>query len=191
VSDSQVPDSVSSEALRSFLHRPAGLPESALIPEINLGGSRGAPCDLQFVISQVIARSSTGTNIVQMLCASMHLLTEIESHFEDQLERLVLEEEPFQNLSASEQQGVGRVMRENLLALRTSMHALEGSISELTLAFYHVRSEGIMAGPMHGKPLDMEEFRSHMLISDELLASLGLERGAVTAYLNASVPSEP
>lgn len=191
MSDSSVPDSVSPEALRSFLNRGANLPESELVPELNLGGSMGAPCDLQFVISQVIARSSTGTNIVQMLCAGMHLLTEVESHFEDQLERLALEEEPFEGLSGSEQKSCGVLLRRNLVALRTSLHALEELLSGLTMAFYQARAHDLQHGVLQGKRFSLEEFRSHMLISDELLASLQLERQAVTAYLNDSVPSEP
>jgi hypothetical protein len=191
VSDSSVPDSVSPEALRSFLSRGANLPESELVPELNLGGSMGAPCDLQFVISQVIARSSTGTNIVQMLCAGMHLLTEVEAHFEDQLERLALEEDPFEGLSGSEQKSCGVLLRRNLVALRTSLHALEELLSGLTMAFYQARAHDLQHGALQDKRFSLEEFRSHMLISDELLASLQLERQAVTAYLNASVPSEP
>jgi hypothetical protein len=185
VSTPEVPDSISAESLNSFLRNCNPLPVSAFIPEINLGGPEGAPCDLQFCITQLIHKSTDGTNLIQLLTAAMYLLCEAEFQFEDQLQRLAIEEPPYDELDAGEQQIMDRLLRRHLLTARSSMNHLEGLIGELTTLFYRGRAQYLLNEVFTAEP-SLADFRSHMLISDGALLSLGLERDAVTAYINGS-----
>ena len=107
--------------LNTLLRGRNPLPASEAVPALDFGGECGAPCDLQFAICQLIERSAGGTNIIQMLVAAMHLLTEVESHFERHLNSLALEDEPYNTLSGPEQQVLARVMREHTMLLKVSL----------------------------------------------------------------------
>lgn len=181
---SEIPDSISSEMLHTLLRGRNPLPASEVIPSLDFGGEHGAPCDLQFSICQLIERSSHGTNIIQMLVAAMHLLTEVESHFEQHLTSLAQEDEPYDQLSAVDQQALGRLMREHTLLLKTSLKHLEDVLTQVGYPYYAQRAQQLMQERPPQQRLLMRDFRSQLLISDELLASLGLERAAVTTYLD-------
>ena len=162
------------------------MPLSEVIPVLDFGGESGAPCDLQFAICQLIERSEHGVNIIQMLIAAMHLLTEVESHFERHTESLAREDAPYCELSASEQQSIARIMRDHLLRLKVSIKHLEDVLTPVAYPYHAMRSKELIEGPLAGKQLDLRDFRSHLLISDELINSLELERPALTAYLDSA-----
>lgn len=186
MSDSHFPDAVSPEALSAFLRTHNLLPESERIPSVDLGGMEGGPCDLQFCLTQLIHRSKNGTNLIQILTSAMYLLCEAEHQFDDQLSSLALEREPYDQLSGSEQTTLARMMRRHLLATRASMGHLEELLADLSDLYYRGRAHQLLTETFTSEP-SLAEFRSHMLISDGLLASLGLERSAVTTYINGTV----
>jgi hypothetical protein len=184
-SQPEIPDAISADALTSLLGQRRGAPASSVIPELDLGGTLGAPCDLQFVISQLIARSATGTNLVQMLVAGMHLLTEAESHFAEQLERLATAQPPFDRANSDEQHMVRRLLTAHIHHVQLAIAQLEPLLQAVSVPMYQARTRQLMEGPYQGQTgIPLPELRSHLLISDELIASLGLERSAITAYLN-------
>lgn len=189
MSSSDIPDTVSTEMLSSLLRGRNPMPLSEGIPALNFGGENGAPCDLQFAICQLIERSEHGVNIIQMLVAAMHLLSEVESHFEKHAESLAREDAPYNELSAGEQQTLARVMREHLMYLKVSLKHLEDVLTPVGYPYYAMRSKDLIDGALAGKELDLREFRSHLLISDELINSLGLERPALTTYLDSATKS--
>lgn len=180
----EIPDSISSDMLNTLLRGRNPLPTGDRIPVLDFGGECGAPCDLQFSICQLIERSAGGTNIIQMLVAAMHLLTEVESHFEKHLRSLEQEDEPFDQLPAHEQQVLARVMREHTMYLKASLKHLEDVLARVGYPYYTQRAQDLVKERFtHGRVL-MRDFRSHLLISDELLESLGIDRAAVTTYLD-------
>ena len=188
----EIPHAVSTEALHSLLERASsGPPVSAVIPALNLGGALGAPCDLQFVISQLIQRSSTGTNLVQMLVAATHLLSESEGHFSEQLARLDSPEPPYDRLSPAERAATAQLAGQHRDQLRAALECLEALLQEFSLPFHQARSRSLLSGPLAGRSIPVREFRSHLLISEELLDSLELERAAVTAFLDACAHDHP
>lgn len=170
--------------LNTLLHGRNPLPAAEVIPALDFGGEYGAPCDLQFAICQLIERSAGGTNIIQMLVASMHLLTEVESHFERHLNSLALEDEPYNTLSAQEQKVLARVMREHTMMLKAGLKHLEEVLAEVGYPYYTQRAQELINDRFQQKRVLMRDFRSHLLISDELLVSLGIDRSAVTTYLD-------
>lgn len=189
----EIPDSISSEMLSTLLRSRNPLPLSEVVPALDFGGECGAPCDLQFSICQLIERSTGGTNIIQMLVASMHLLTEVESHFERHLTSLAQEDEPYDQLSGADQQMLARLMREHTLLLKVSLKQLEEVLTQVGYPYYAQRAQELMKDRSEQKRILLRDFRSQLLISDELLASLGLERAAVTTYLDQITdhPNDP
>lgn len=180
----EIPNSVSSEMLDALLRNRNPLPTSTAIPTLNLGGERGAPCDLQFAICQIIERSTNGTNIIQMMVAAMHLLTEVEAHFDRHITYAMQEDPPYDDLPAVDQQGIARFLRQHLLSLRVSLQQLEEILTLIGYPYYEMRAKELTHGVFQGKKTNLREFRSHMLISDELLDSLQLQRQPVTDYLD-------
>lgn len=170
--------------LNTLLRGRNPLPASEAVPALDFGGECGAPCDLQFAICQLIERSAGGTNIIQMLVAAMHLLTEVEAHFERHLNSLALEDEPYNTLSGPEQQVLARVMREHTMLLKVSLKHLEEVLTKVGYPYYAQRAQELINDRFQQKRVLMRDFRSQLLISDELLASLGIERSAVTTYLD-------
>jgi hypothetical protein len=181
----EIPDAVSAEALTSLLGQCRRAPISTVIPALDLGGTLGGACDLQFVITQIIHRSCTGTNLVQMLVAACHLLTEVEGHLGDQLQRLQQQQPPYDQASAAEQRAVDCLLRSHRHCAQLALAQLEPLLQALSLSTYRERARQLQDGPLAGQDrLPLEQLRSHLLISDELIASLQLERDAITTYLN-------
>jgi hypothetical protein len=170
--------------LNTLLRGRNAMPSSELIPALDFGGECGAPCDLQFAICQLIERSVGGTNIIQMMVASIHLLAEVDSHFERHTRSLELEDEPYDSLSGSQQQALARVFREHMLLLKSSLNQLEELLAKAGYPYYSQRAQGIINGPLGDKRVLMRDFRSRVLISDELLDSLQINRDDVTNYLD-------
>ena len=170
--------------LNTLLRGRNPLPVSETIPPLDFGGELGAPCDLQFSICQLIERSTGGTNIIQMMVAAMHLLTEVESQFERHLNSLALEDEPYDQLSAGDQQVLARTMREHTMLLKVGIKHLEDVLSHVGYAYYAQRAQELIKDRSTKDRVLMRDFRSQLLISDELLDSLGISRAAVTTYLD-------
>jgi hypothetical protein len=180
----EIPNSVSTEMLDALLRNRNPLPVSTVIPCLDLGAEHGAPCDLQFAICQLIERSKTGTNIIQMLVAAMHLLTEVESHFDRHITYALQDDPPYDDLSPKEQAGIASFMRTHLVSLRTCLHQLDDLLSQVGYPYYQIRAQQLTDGVFKGVPTKLRDFRSHMLVSDETLDSLELSRDAVTDYLD-------
>lgn len=178
----KIPDSVSFKELSNLLRDKPSLPISTVIPELDLGGSVGGICDLQFAILQLIQRSANGCNILQLLSASIHLLVEVEYHFAEQINRAEAELPPFEGVTEQERKEVIASLRGLILSVRASSGLMEELFTGLMHNFGPRRVRAIrdqitgIATP--------EEFRSHLLISDELLSCLQLPRDRVTEYLD-------
>lgn len=192
MSSSDIPDTISAEALTSLLRGRNPMPLSDVIPALNFGGENGAPCDLQFSICQLIERSAAGTNIIQMLVAAMHLLSEVESHFERHMESLAREDAPYNKLTAAEQQTLGRVMREHTMYLKVALKHLDDVLTPVGYPYYAMRSKELLEGVFKEEQVKLADFRSHLMLSDELLETLGIERSDVTNYFTQiSNPDTP
>lgn len=187
-SNPEIPNAVSFAELSNHLRDKPYFPLSGAIPELNLGGQEGGICDLQFAIMQLIQRSATGCNVLQMLSASIHLMMEVEFHFAEQLRRVEAELPPFDDAPQKDKDDVARALRALLVSLRTSSGLTESLFAQLTNTFGYRRLEELRSqGVNHS---NTAELRSYLLISDELLSSLELERSPVTDYLDRVAHSE-
>jgi hypothetical protein len=179
----EIPDSISSSELSALLGGRNKLPLSTIIPSLDFGGAHGGACDLQFAINQMIVASG-GVNIVQVLCAAMHLIQELDCSFEGQLENLRLQREPYDKATDEERFMMERYITQNRRGLHNSMLHLESVIAVLMPPFANERISHLRK--LGGIQRSVREFRSQLLISDELLRDLEIDRDAVTDYLDAA-----
>lgn len=184
----EIPNAASFAELSNYLRDKPHFPLSDAIPQLNLGGQEGGICDLQFAIMQLIQRSDAGVNVLQMLSASIHLMLEVEFHFAEQLRRVEAELPPFNDAPQADKDDVARALRALLVSLRTSSGLTESLFSQLTSTFGFRRLEDLRK--RGARPITTAELRSYLLISDELLSSLNLDRSPVTEYLDRAAQSE-
>lgn len=184
----QIPDSVSYAELNQLLRDKPALPLSPAIPELDLGGPDGGVCDLQFAILQLMERSTTGCNVLQLLSAAIHLLMEVEMHFIDQAKRAESELPPFDDVSSEDRAVVLSIFRGLIMSLKTAGSLNEEVFTSL-MHTYGARRLGLIKDTITGV-ITPADFRSHLLISDGLLTGLNLERNSVTQYLERASKSD-
>lgn len=170
-------------ALLSGRHR---LPVSPVIPSLNFGGDVGGSCDLQFVINQLISASS-GVNLVQVLCAAIHLVNEMDQNLLQQLQAIEQGDAPYDSASDTERQILQRYVVQNRRGLQGSLLHLESVMAVLMPTFAHERIQWLRQHNLLDS--DLPTFRSRLLISDELLRDLELERQVVSDYLHHDLAS--
>lgn len=182
VTDSpQIPDSISASELSALLNGGSQLPLSSVLPSLNFGGLVGGVCDLQFAINQLIC-SSNGVNIVQVLCAAIHLVNELDSSMLAQLHNLEQRLPPYDQADEQDAQLLKRYIGQNRRGLQGSLMHLESVMTVLMPTFAQERVSLLrQRGQVNG---DLPTFRSRLLISDELLSDLEIARQAVTDYLH-------
>jgi hypothetical protein len=184
---SDIPDAVSSDMLRSLLDRDDA-PLSALLPELNFGRRFGGPCDLQYVVSSLIAKSTNGVNLIQLMMTALHLLIEIESQLKRQHAQMAAGEGGFAELNTKERDTLARVADRNHGFIRSSVLALEQTLDTFApissqLRIQELLKQGVITQDTR---LPIAQLRSILLLSDEILDSLGITREAITAYLDKS-----
>ena len=182
----EIPDSVSPDLLKELLHSRGGIPTSDVMPELNLGGPDGAPCDLQFAIKQLVMRSTSGSNFIQLLVAATHLLLEAEDFYANQLRSQLPDDG--RKLSAIEAAILAEMSDLNRF-ISTAIHNLQVFTEAISYPFWIERAKRVKSELPKG--FATEEFHSHLLISDALLASLEIDRTAITAYLKRLITSKP
>ena len=184
---SDIPDAVSPDLLRSLLKQDDA-PVSKLLPQLNFGDRFGGPCDLQFVVSTLIAKSTNGVNLVQLMMTALHLLSEIEAQLKSQHDQMAAGDGSFASLSADERDVLVRVADRNHGFVRSSVLSLEQTLDTFAPISSQLRIQELLkrgtVTPDTRMPL--AELRSILLVSDEILDSLEISRDAMTAYLAKS-----
>lgn len=184
---SDIPDAVSPDMLRSLLDRDDA-PMSKLLPELDFGRCFGGPCDLQYVVSTLIAKSTHGVNLIQLMMTALHLLTEIESQLKRQYAQMQAGEGGFANLDAKEREILARVADRNHGFIRSSLLSLEQTLDTFAPISSQLRiQELVKKGAItQDTRLPLAQLRSILLFSDEILDSLQISREEITAYLDKS-----
>jgi hypothetical protein len=176
------PDSISGRRLRDLLKRQLPeLPVSDKVPSLefrdeDLGS--GGLCDLQFVIIQLVEKSQSGLEYVQLLTASLYLFERCfeflgqsiddanETYDGSNKDAVIGELRSFQLIFQ-------RVLRQfNELHLAMSAAASLERIQKLHL--------------QQGADMSDQEAESRLLISEGLIQSLGLDRESITTYIQQS-----
>lgn len=181
---SDIPDAVSSDMLRSLLDR-TDAPLSKIIPELNFGQRFGGPCDLQFVVSSLIAKSSNGVNIVQLMMTALHLLTEIETQLKSQTQQMAAGEGGFEQLDNKERDVLIRVADRNHGFVRSAALSLEQVLDIFAPISSQLRIQELLkqGAITPDTRMPLPQMRSILLFSDEILASLEISREDITSYL--------
>lgn len=185
---SDIPDSISTDSLRSLLNNNQA-PMSDVIPEINFGNQFGGPCDLQYVVSSLISKSTHGVNLIQLMMSALHMLTEVEARFSKQIETLKVDfADNSQDGDSSERQSLLRTAERNHAYLRSSLMALEQVLEAFSPVAYQARiRELVQTGEFipSQKPSE-KDFHSMMLFSSELINSLNISRESLSNYLQTT-----
>ena len=176
------PDSISGRRLRDLLKRKAPeLPVSAEIPSLefrdeDLGS--GGLCDLQFVIIQLVEKSQSGLEYVQLLTASLYLF---ERCFEFLGQSIDDAKETYDGADKDAVLG-------ELRAFQLVFQRVLRQFNELHLAMSAAASfERIQKlNQKHGSGMSDQEAESRLLISEGLIQSLGLDRESITTYIQQS-----
>lgn len=186
---SEIPDSVSPEMLKNLLGNHKILPGSEQFPALDFGGKFGGPADLQYVMCLLIQQSSDGVNIAQMLFAALHLLAITQSHFESTVDRLDHDKPEMPTITDEEFEIIKSTMRAQAADIRDAIRAVDSVASLLGPALSAQRAQRIVEEVPHGSVMHRSEFFSRMLISDELLRSLGIDRAAISDFVEEQLQS--
>lgn len=184
---SDIPDAVSQDMLRSLLDK-SDAPISKVIPELDFGRRFGGPCDLQYVVSQLIAKSVHGVNVIQLMMTALHLLSEVETQLKSQHEQLLASNDAITKLDASERDILARVAERNHAFIRASVLNLEQTLETFAPISSQLRIQELIQRGLIDRDtrLPMAQLRSILLFSDEILNSLEISRDEITSYLDRS-----
>lgn len=157
------------------------LPASAVIPALDFRDEdlgSGGICDLQFVIIQLVEKSQSGLEYVQLLTASLYLfercceflgqcIDDASETYNDADKAAVLGElRSFQ------------LLFQRLLRQFYELHLAMGAAA----SFERIQKLGQKYGP----GLPDRDATSRLLISEGLIKSLGLDRESITTYIEQS-----
>lgn len=183
--DSRIPDSVSSDQLQRLLSRSFEMPLSDVIPELDLGDGDVKPggiCDLQLAVMQIIKRCTSGTNLMQEFTAALYLLHSVGECLQRRSKQAKTNTGPFRSLSDHDRNEIIDVLGDYLhihkaiIELSDRLHVafMMGSSQE---TIRQIRSR-------LGDDASLEDVRSHLMVGDGLLKSLGITRSEFTTYVN-------
>lgn len=181
-----IPDSVSSKDLLRLI-KDTDQPLSDRIPTINFGTHFGGPCDLQLVMSTVIAKSVNGVNAIQILMTALHLLIEAEHSIRKQRDSLDSVNDADINPEVVDAAAVlRRITDRNVETMRSCIIMLERVLDSYAPISRAARISDLersgIAIPI-GQPLTIEH-QSQLLFSDELLDSLDIQRSDLNEHLS-------
>jgi hypothetical protein len=188
--DSPIPDSVSADQLQRLLSRTLELPDSPVIPALDLGDgdqNPGGLCDLQVPIMQIIQRSANGTNLMQEFTAALYLLHSVSECLNRRQAQAKSNAEPFRQLSDRDRAEIIDVLDDYI-----RIHAAIVQLAErLHVAFMMGSSQETIQNIREriGSDASLRDLRSHLMVGDGLLQSLGISRDEFTDYINKFDPS--
>lgn len=178
----QIPDSVSADMLRGLLGK--SMPTSAVIPSLDFGGKLGAPCDLQFAVAQIVAQSVAGVNIIQILIAAMHLLSEVQLYLDDRLERIKTGDDTLEGATEGVKAEILAEMKRQCAAITSATVHIESMVQALAPVICQTRIDALVrSGEVAPGVTSTEQLASYLLVSSELLDSLGIKRSDITQFL--------
>tara|TARA_Y100000589_G_scaffold330503_1_gene380338 strand:- start:5093 stop:5656 length:564 start_codon:yes stop_codon:yes gene_type:complete len=181
-SDSRVPDSVSPEQLKQLLGKLSPeMPVSKVIPELVFRDKKtdsGGLCDLQFAIIQLVEKSDGGVEYHQLLTASLYLFERCVFYLKDSISeaRATYKESDRESVLAE------------LESFSTVFQALLSQFQDVHMGMSAAATIDRMQA-LHkvlGDFTDQETYRSHLLLSQSLIDSMGLDRTAITKFVRDS-----
>lgn len=179
-----IPDSVSHSTLASLLAAGGKAPASPVIPTLEFGSEGGAPCSLQLVVMCLIQQSRSGVNICQIVTAALFLLHNAQSEFE-KWERLAETGDfPFADASPEERHDAAFDMRELSAVMNAITSQLENINRALLVPLIAQRMNEINLPTPRTEEQRTNQL-SQLLIDDDLLNDLGINRSDVNRFLSS------
>lgn len=175
MTDPGVPDSISSEALRSLLRdKEHAFPEPANAPTYSFRGKSPGVLDLSIVIQSII-HASDGANLVQLQQGGLFLLHAIRKVLQDIIDNPVGPEGS--SLDPATRAALLKTSREHLYRVEVAYSSLEAVAAPAFTTAINclLRDRG-------GRP-DARLVRQ-CLISDTVCDQLGLDQGRIAAYFD-------
>lgn len=171
-----LPDSVSSEYLKSLLTSANALPASSALPKINFGAEIGGLGELTLVNALLINQAAVQPNAAQVALMVFTMISQLKQGFEEELARLDIDE-----ISSTERAFAERVVR-NLSTAQDVLAPVTERLVELAAAIrFHALASDVLT-------LDPRQRDSRLLISDECLSDLQISREQITDLLNGIFP---
>lgn len=176
----EIPDQISAADLKSFLSGKDRMPISTEIPVLNFGGE--GPCDFQLAVAQLMQRSSSGINILQLLVTTIHLLAQGRSELGSRLDDVRQAVPPFDQIGSKRRRYLVQVLQRDLGDCENAHAILARLMSGYMEASHTLRTiELVQNNPEQNYSL--ADFRSLLLFSDQILGDLRIERSAITDFL--------
>lgn len=184
---SEIPDSISIEALRNLITGPKPLPGLDRMPALDFGDRFGGASDFQYAICLLIQKSASGVNIAQLLTAAIHLLELAQSNLEESADHLDPEDPRAEGISAQELEFLRGMVRSHAAAIRDAIRAADSVSTLVTCALNHKRAENLARALGNKAAMTSAELASHVLISDELIQSLETDRDGITEFMKTQL----
>ena len=155
------------------------MPDSAVIPSLTFRDDdidSGGLCDLQLVVIMLINKSISGLEFVQLLTTSLYLVERCYDSLVDSVKEAQVtlqgEDAVLAELTSY------RLAFKNILQQFTELHLSMSTSATLD------RIEGLTK--KLGSFNTQDTYRSHLLLSDGLLESLGLDRSDVDEFIKSN-----
>jgi hypothetical protein len=185
-----VPDQISTAALAGLLAGRGELPPALVLPELTFGAEDSGVCDLQLALLLLIQRSSSGVNLIQQLTCALYLLQRVQVQLEASKDAAAAREGIFSSVDSREQELLETQFAELVGHISAITNATEALHAAVTVPHLERRAAELSRERDYAEA-DLPQLRSQLLISDELLAGLGISRAAVTSFLETQATPEP
>lgn len=189
----QAPDAISAAHLAAVLNQRGVMPTSPVLPALRFGDDDcGGPCDLQLAIHLLINGSAGGTNMIQEVTAALWLLHRVQEQFEGHLRQAQGGTGIFDHLQGPALQRV----QEELTTLYRLIDGINDALMQLhgtvTVPAIERRVRHLHL-PLDSSMSEQQQLnlRSQLLISDELLEDLAVERQHLEPLLSNHSGHEP
>lgn len=179
----QFPDRISSDRLRELANRglkTLELPDSDAIPALQYRDTRinsGGIADLQFVLMLLIEKSESGVDIVQLLTACLFLFNHCDSIISAGVKEAQNNLGDDESVSVLGELASYKLVFSNLLHQLSDLHM---GVSALVTIERINRLRTVL-----GDDSTQADYTSHLLLSQQLLDCLGLDRDAVQPFIEA------
>lgn len=192
--DNGIPDSVSSDQLRSLLNqnRSARMPLSDVIPTLEFGGGTGAEggiCDLQFVVMQIINQSASGINLMQEFTAAMYLLHSVGDSLQKHVHALAENAAEYGEFAANDKAAAIAALTQIRFSHESLIQHAEQLHTILAVSACQDRADNIRHEL--GSQATDHAIRSRLMLSDLLLRDLHLTREQADAFVTGVTDSRP